>query len=468
MDSKVMSPIVASSPSMDLVRQVPLAEQPYSIVPAVPSAVTDQPEVHGTVADNSVAGQILWLDPKPMVLHSARKSLPQLNPEHLNAIRKSIQENGLDPSRPVLVLPDRVTMLYGDDIRDAAVYLEKKTIPCCVVDPSDPAAFIVHQMVLNGRLTPDQQVYLAWQWRNQQSAEYRKRRARRAAAASHKMLTDDPDDLLDQPQFDDRNSRREAAQRFGVSEYTLRRLDEIEKTRPEELEFIRKGEKTIAAVTKKIKEAAEKKELDERREQAAELSETPEWIQGEPEKIITAAEETAGKLLILELMDPVQIDGILAGSLVRQLDEQHSLFAAATWETEAEVRRILEDRQYHVRERYIWNTGGSNPKCKDLISILWATYRDCNVKGEHSGTAYFSHSSTANRTRPVMPLNLYVELIERATIAGEIVVVPVAYSDAGVLAAHTTRRKIMAATADEQLYLTVKAKLAKKPVGGVK
>lgn len=214
-----------------------------------------------------------------LTLHPACDTVPRMRPDEWAVFLEDVQRRGVQ--EPIVVQRGG-RVLDGRHRLEAAKARGDETVPARLVDVSEKEQidFIIAAAVLRRHLTDDQRSILAAKFREPISKAAKADRAKKAGATGgagrpreNSLLTDASHKLIPS-----RNTRKEAAQHFQVSERRIRTATEIERADPQLADRVLNGDLTLPQARQELRREQKRAELQTK---AAEVEEAaaskPAW-----------------------------------------------------------------------------------------------------------------------------------------------------------------------------------------------
>ncbi len=395
-------------------------------------------------------------------LHAVASDVPPVKQEQMAEMVAEAKDAGNIGPRPLVVLPDRKTVIFGFHELAAAREAKLTFVPCIVVDEADPKAFALRQTLLIPQLSDDQRAVVAMRLKDHLSMVLKSVRGKAAAAAKKEV------DLSAQrtDKSEKRDARKETAKEMQVSERKLRALSAIaayeEKHPPKDgtpaIERIALGKSSIATELKLVTEAEEKEKLAAKQEEVASLPVLDDWLNGDTISLIKdrLGDRKVGLLLIDEAEMGEDSLKRLIDVVSPSLDADASIINVTSFDNEVMLRRTLQTASFTVSRPMVVDTSQATAGAslgQRHLSVLRST-RGRAVSPKHSLTRDVLDQPGVNGRAHVLK-----QIIETFSEPNSLIVCPFAADESGYVAARRSGRSVLAVAASEDVFVTGRARI---------
>jgi len=115
--------------------------------------------------------------------HAVAADVPPVKAEQMSEMVAEAEGTGIIGPRPLVVLPDRTTVIFGFHELVVARAAKLAFVPCVVADEPDPKAYALRNTLLIPQLTDDQRAVVALKLKEHLSKVLKSERGKTAAAA---------------------------------------------------------------------------------------------------------------------------------------------------------------------------------------------------------------------------------------------------------------------------------------------
>ena len=439
----------------------------------------DDVDAAGPTPTSPAPKLIIYKDPRQLKEHPQADRVPNMDEGEFKALVGDMKEQGFDPNQPIDLLPDGVTVWDGRQRRRAAIQNNLALVPCVVTPTDDVVGEMYRRALLRRHLTDDQRAFLARAMYDHLSQERKTQRARKAgmaAAAKQKGILSSGTDDKNGKRREALDTRKDVAHLLHVPENKFKGLAKIEKYEREhkvpaeksKLPAIRDGLVKIGQACGEIDRKQEEKALAARLKVAKAMTDVSGWRHGDCAQVLRGLDAELVRVRLL-ILDPDQPDDVLEP--LKLMDKfmlpACSVFAFATFRTEPLIKKILQDAQYTISGRFIWDMDTPAPSSAKgpgdgHMSIIWATRGEVELKGEYDRAIrdVLRHGPALCDSHPdERPVSLMKTLIEYATVEDELVMDLFGGIAPSYIAARQKNRRIIAIEANEQYYLVGRSRI---------